>query len=184
MLSGDDSLLALCDRAISCIQEEADPYSPFSLSEPPEDLLFVTHPINPLLSIHGECRGRDTAFGDGMLADGTERLLWSLAGSGPGEFGYSVVNYLLAGRCGPRASPRPCRVEAVLHSGQHPQLRSLGRNGDLLCSLWLEAQDRQAFPFDGSLIPLQPRDESISLRYTISIPSLYSPLSFLPQNPT
>ena len=76
MLSGDDSLLALCDRAISCIQEEADPYSPFSLSEPPEELLFIAHPINSLLSVHRRCRVGDAAFGDGVLAERAKGLLW------------------------------------------------------------------------------------------------------------
>ena len=84
-------------------------------------------------------------FGDGMLADGTEGVSWRVGESGrrrPGEFGDPVVNHLLAGRGGPRASPWPCRVEAVLQSGRHPHLRSLGRSGGLLCRFWIEAEDR------------------------------------------
>jgi len=80
----------------------------------PQDLLFIAHPVDPLLSIHGRCRDGNSAFGDGVLADGTEGFSWCVVGSGPGEFGYPVVNYLLVGSSAPGASPWPCRVEAVL----------------------------------------------------------------------
>ena len=116
-----------------------------SLSSAREDLLVVAHPVNSLFSVHGEYRGRNAAFGDGMLADGTEGFSWRLGKSGrnrPGEFDYSMVNYLLAGSCSPRASSWSCRIEAFLQSGLHTHLRGLGRSGGLLCSFWLEAEDR------------------------------------------
>ncbi len=178
MLSRDFLLLALCDRVVSRVQEEANSCSTLYMSPAPEDLLFVAHPVNPILSVHGGGRSGDSVFGDGVLADGTERLSWRIGGSGPGEFGYPVVNYLLAGSCGPRASPWTCRVEAVLQSGWHTHLRSLGRSGGLLRSFWLKAEDRQSFPFDGPRVPLQPQNGSISPRYAFSISWLCPSISF------
>jgi hypothetical protein len=58
------------------MQEEAHPDSSLSVSEAPQDLLFVTHPVNPLLSVHGRCGDGDAAFGDGVLAEGTEGFSW------------------------------------------------------------------------------------------------------------
>ena len=105
LLSRDFLLLALWDRVVSGVQEEADSDSTLYMSPAPEDLLFVAYPVNPLLSIHGGCRNRDSAFGDGVLADGTERLSWCIGGSGPGESGHPVADQLLAGCRGPGASP-------------------------------------------------------------------------------
>jgi len=89
------------------------------MSEAPEDLLVVTHPVNPLLSVHGRCRDGDAAFGDGVLAERAEGLLWRIRGGGPGEPGDAVVDYLLVDCGGRGASPRACRAEAVLPSGRY-----------------------------------------------------------------
>ena len=80
----------------------------------PQDLLFIAHPVDPLLSIHGRCRDGNSAFGDDLLAEGTEGFSWRLGGGGPGESGHPVADCLLVGSSAPGASPWPCRVEAVL----------------------------------------------------------------------
>jgi hypothetical protein len=38
------------------------PISTLSMAPAPEDLLFVAHPVNPLLSVHGRRRGGDPSL--------------------------------------------------------------------------------------------------------------------------
>lgn len=133
--------------------------SSLSLSEAPEDLLLVAHPVNPLLSVHGERHGGDTSFRSGVLADGREGVSRGLVGGGSGELGHSVAGYLLVGSRGPGAWPWAWRPEATLRSGRHTDSGKspwMAGSSGLLCCFRLRAEDAVAFPFDGSATPLQP----------------------------
>ena len=116
------------------------------MPEEPQELLFVTHPAHPLLSIHSPYRCGGAAFGNGVLADGAERFLWRIRGGGSGEPGDAVADQALVGWRGPGASPWPSSVEAALPSGRHrhsgEDQTMAGGNG-LLCGFWLKAKERR-----------------------------------------
>ena len=153
------------------------------MSSSPRDLLFVTDPVNSILSVHGECRNRDASFGDGVLSDGAEGFLWCLGGGRSGESGHPVADCLLVGGRHPWASPWPSGVEAVLPSGRHTHFEqrwNMGGGEALLYGFWLKAEDRLASPSYGLGIRLQSEDESVFVWHTFSIPSLCRAMSFSP----
>jgi len=105
------------------------------VSEAPEDLFFVADPVNSLFSVHGGCRDRDVAFGEGVLGEGAEGFSWRLGVGGSGQFGHSVADYLLAGGRDPGASAWASGAEAILPSGgdtSPEESRDLGGGGRLL----------------------------------------------------